>query len=109
MGAFVWRTQVRNMSVRASSSTGCIACCTTCPSEEIAEKIAAQIVSDHVGACVNIIPGVTSVYWWDGKVNKDQEFLLMIKSTKERESALIQTIKDNHPYDVPEVITAELS
>lgn len=53
------------------------------PSKEVATKLAAGIVESRLAACVNIIPGVESVYWWDGKVNTDSELLLMIKTRGE--------------------------
>ena len=89
-------------------SESCVACWTTCPDEKVAEGLATTLLSERLCACVNIIPGVTSMYWWDNKVNKDQEFLLMIKTTKSNQEKLIEHIKQEHPYDVPEVICVDI-
>jgi len=55
-------------------------------------------------ACVNIIPKVQSVYWWDGKVNVDEEQLLIFKTETSLSPTIISAVKEIHPYDVPEVI-----
>ncbi|QQP35797.1 Uncharacterized protein FKW44_020683 [Caligus rogercresseyi] len=68
----------------------------TAPSTEVAQTLAQ--------ACVNIIPGLTSVYEWEGKVQSDSESLLMIKTSDSKLSKLSEWVVQNHPYDVPEVI-----
>lgn len=59
-------------------------------------------------ACVNIIPQVKSMYWWDGKIESSTEQLLMAKTTDALLSELTAFVKKEHPYDVPEVISASL-
>jgi periplasmic divalent cation tolerance protein len=76
----------------------------TCPDRDTAEKIAHLLVTGQLAACVNILPGVLSVYTWQGQVESAQEHLLLIKSSKDRYPALEAAIRDNHPYDVPEII-----
>jgi len=80
----------------------------TVPNQEVAEKIASGLVSSKLAACVNIIPGLTSVYEWEGKIEKDTELLLMIKTRTERVDELSAWVKDNHPYDVCEVISTKI-
>lgn len=86
------------------SSSEYSACLTTVSKDEIARKLARSIVESRLGACVNIIGNIRSVYEWNSKIEEDEEFLLFIKTRKENVSALIDFIKKNHPYDVPELI-----
>lgn len=75
----------------------------TCPPDK-AEGIATSIVESRLAACVNIVPGITSVYTWEGAVNKDSETLLIIKTNRSSYDAFETKIKELHPYDVPEII-----
>lgn len=75
----------------------------TCPPDK-AEEIATAIVESRLAACVNIISGITSVYTWEGTVNKDSETLLIIKTNRGFYDAFETKIKELHPYDVPEII-----
>lgn len=54
---------------------------------------------------MNTVPGIESTYWWQGKVERDQELLLIIKTKSELVSTVANEIKSKHPYDVPEVIS----
>ncbi len=65
-------------------------------------------MSGKYAACVNILPGVTSVYEWQGKIENDSELLLMIKTRTERMADLTEYVNANHPYDVPEVISTTI-
>jgi periplasmic divalent cation tolerance protein len=71
---------------------------------ETAARIARTLVEDGEAACVNIVPGVRSIYRWQGKVCDDGELLLIIKSTQDRFEALRVQLKALHPYELPEVI-----
>ncbi len=77
---------------------------TTTPSSEVATTISSALVSQKLAACVQTMPGVTSTYWWDGKVNTDQEHLLIIKTRAELVPDLEATITKLHPYDTPELV-----
>jgi periplasmic divalent cation tolerance protein len=76
----------------------------TCPDINIAEHLAHALVSKKLAACVNIIPGLKSFYHWQEKIETSQECLLMIKSTEQNYVSIETFIKENHPYDCPEVI-----
>lgn len=76
----------------------------TVPSQDVADKISTNLLSEKLVACVNTIPGIKSSYWWEGKVVDDQELLLMMKTTSTLMSQVTDKIKNLHPYDVPEVI-----
>lgn len=76
----------------------------TASSSEEAEKIAQSLVEEKLAACVNIIPGLTSIFTWEGKLDRAAELLLVIKTRQERMKELIKTVKDLHSYSVPEII-----
>lgn len=69
-----------------------------------AEAIARNLVEEKLAACVNILDGVQSVFWWEGKVDQAQEALLMIKSRKDLLPQIITAVKSLHSYSVPEII-----
>lgn len=80
----------------------------TAPNTDKAKEIAGGLVSNKLAACVNIVPGVTSVYEWEGKIENDSEVLMMIKTRTSRIEELTEFVKKNHPYDVCEVITTSI-
>ncbi|CAL8460793.1 g324 [Coccomyxa elongata] len=98
---------IMSSSEGTSGASGAVVVYVTVPSQEVAEKIAALLVNpDHrLAACVNIVPGLTSIYWWNGEVQKDSELLLMIKTETRLVSNLTEVVKSNHPYDECEVIS----
>jgi len=75
---------------------------------DIADTLAEGIVEARVAACVNIVPRVRSIYRWQGAVEKDDEALLVIKTTAEGVPAVLEHIREHHPYDVPEAIALEI-
>lgn len=75
----------------------------TCPPKQAA-ALAAGLVADRVAACVNVVPAVRSFYRWKGKVQRDGESLLVIKTTRARFARLRRAVLARHPYDLPEVI-----
>jgi periplasmic divalent cation tolerance protein len=76
----------------------------TCPDKETAKKLAQLLVSKNLAACVNILPGLLSVYEWQGKIETVQESLLLIKSTKAHYQKIEAMLFEHHPYEVPEII-----
>ncbi len=82
--------------------------CTT-DSQSSANELAASIVEQQLAACVNIIPGITSVYHWDNEIQHDQEWLLLIKTTDDMSEALKEAIMKIHPYDSPELISVDVT
>ncbi|MFN3152796.1 divalent-cation tolerance protein CutA [Bremerella sp.] len=77
---------------------------TTTGSSADAEKLAEIIIANSQGACVQIIGPMTSVYRWQGAIQKDEEFLLSIKTTSQVFPSLAELIRQHHSYDVPEII-----
>ena len=80
----------------------------TCPDKETAEKIAHLLVNDKLAACVNILPGITSIYLWHEQIELTQEHLLLIKAHKSCYQAIEKTIKKHHPYELPEIIAVPI-
>jgi periplasmic divalent cation tolerance protein len=76
----------------------------TCPTAERAAEIARAVVEERLAACGNVVPGLRSIYRWEGKVQDDAEALLVLKTTRERFEALRERVLALHPYQVPEVI-----
>ncbi|MFX1579138.1 MAG: divalent-cation tolerance protein CutA [Promethearchaeota archaeon] len=76
---------------------------TTCPAD-IGNKLARILVERGICACVNVISTVSSVYIWKGKIVEDNESILLIKTTSSQQERLWDTIKKEHPYDLPEYI-----
>ena len=76
----------------------------TAGSQEEADRIAHALVAEMLAACVNILPGVTSVYRWEGEVQRDQEWLLVAKTTREVLDDLVRRVQATHSYDLPEII-----
>jgi periplasmic divalent cation tolerance protein len=86
---------------------GSIACLITTPLDD-ARSIARAIVEARLAACVNIVPSIESVYWWDGAVEEGTEALLIVKTTRAAESALLELLRDVHPYDVFELVSLDI-
>lgn len=76
----------------------------TAPSPERAAELARALVEEGLAACGNVVPGLRSIYRWEGKVQEDAEALLLLKTTRARFEALRERVLALHPYDVPEVI-----
>lgn len=81
-----------------------LVCLATCPDTATATRIADTLVGEHLAACVNLLPGVRSIYRWEGRVTSDDEVLLVIKTTGARLDALGARLQALHPYDVPELV-----
>ncbi|KAK3150698.1 hypothetical protein QOZ80_3AG0236530 [Eleusine coracana subsp. coracana] len=93
----------------ASTTVPSIVVYVTVPNREAGKKLSQGIISEKLAACVNIVPGIESVYWWEGKVQTDAEELLIIKTRESLLNALTEHIKANHEYDVPEVISLPIT
>jgi periplasmic divalent cation tolerance protein len=81
----------------------------TCPDEATARQIATVLVAGGLAACVNRVPGIRSLYRWEGQVQDDGEELLVIKTTADRYPAAEAAIRERHPYDLPEIIALPVS
>ena len=77
---------------------------TNVPDRGAAERLAGALVEGGLAACVNILAPCRSVYRWKGQTQRDEEFPMLIKTTRERYDALEQAIRAGHPYELPEII-----
>ena len=76
----------------------------TAGSREEADKLSRGLVEEKLAFCVNSVPGVQSTYYWEDKLCVDAEFLLIVKTRGDRFEDLEKWVRENHSYDVPEVI-----
>ena len=74
-----------------------------------AESLSKQLIEENLAACVNLLPTIESYYKWDGKLNTEEESLLIVKTTEQKVEQLITFVKENHPYEVPEIIALPLT
>jgi len=82
---------------------------TTVGTEEQAYQIASELVARRQAACVNVLPGVRSIYRWKGKICKDGELLLVIKTLEGEFDGVAETIRELHSYDLPEILSFNVS
>ena len=76
----------------------------TAPDAGAGARIARALVEERLAACVNLVPGIRSTYRWQGRVQEDDEVLLVIKTVEGRLDALGERVRALHPYDLPEVL-----
>jgi len=74
-----------------------------------ARKIGKALVKDRLAACVNIIDGMNSLYWWDGKIQDDKEAILIAKTRQSLTQKVIKKVKSIHSYDCPCIISLPIS
>ncbi len=82
---------------------------TTCGSAQQAAQLAQRLVEKRLAACVNVLPGIRSIYRWKGKVERGREALLFIKTRQEKLPSLWKTLRRLHPYEVPEYLALPIS
>ncbi len=86
-----------------------IAVVTTVGTEEQAYLIAPEIIARRQAACVNIIPAIRSIYRWQGKICKDGELLLIVKTLQDEFEGVASTIRELHSYELPEILSFGVS
>jgi periplasmic divalent cation tolerance protein len=84
-------------------------CHTTCANRDEAERIAAALVDQRLAACVQIVGPVRSIYRWQGAVEQAEEWLCLIKTTREAYPAVEAAIRALHSYDCPEIIATQIT
>ena len=85
-------------------STEVLVVLVTAPTAEVAAGLARALVEARLAACGNVVPGLRSIYRWEGRVHDESEALLVLKTTRDRFEALRDEVLRLHPYDVPEVL-----
>ncbi len=81
---------------------------TTAPTLEAAEQMAIAAVEERLAACANVVPGVTSIYRWQGEVRREGEVLVVFKTTADGVERLQARLVELHPYDVPVVVALDV-
>ena len=81
---------------------------TTFPDVATARRVGRELVEQRCAACVNILPAVESIYWWEKKVESANETLVLFKTTADRYAALEATLRQLHSYEVPEIIAVKV-
>ncbi|MCR6632177.1 MAG: divalent-cation tolerance protein CutA [Magnetospirillum sp.] len=81
----------------------------TAPNRDEALKLARLLVGERLAACANVLDPITSVYWWDGKVNEEPEVALVLKTTEGQVAALTERLRAAHPYDCPCVVSLPIT
>ncbi|EOI3547950.1 divalent cation tolerance protein CutA [Cronobacter dublinensis] len=76
----------------------------TAPDEATAQDLAAKALAEHLAACVTLLPGATSLYYWEGKLEQEYEVQMVLKSDTARQQALLTCLKTHHPYQTPELL-----
>ena len=76
----------------------------TCPDAGTAEALARALVDERLAACVNLVPGVRSIYRWQEEVQQADEVLLLVKTTAANVASVTARIEELHSYEVPEVV-----
>ena len=85
-------------------ATAAVVVMVTAPTQTVAEHLVRTVVEERLAACGNIVPGVVSIYHWEGKVQRDDELLIVFKSTRAMAPRLMARIEALHPYEVPEAL-----
>ena len=86
-----------------------LVCFCTCPDADSATRLADALVAERLAACVNVVPGLRSVYHWQGAIERSDETLLLIKTSRDRLEALTMRVRDLHPYELPELVAVEVT
>lgn len=92
-----------------SNSSDAIVVFITAPTEEESKRLADRLVEAKLAACVQILPQMESVYRWEGKVERQPEHLLIVKTTSERFEELEREVRAMHSYDTPEIVSFPLT
>ena len=98
-----------NTPQRSRSEQQCVIVLNTCPDKETATSVASALIQQRLAACVNILPGLTSIFHWQGQIESGEEVLLLIKTTQTAYDAVQATICDIHPYELPEIIAVPIN
>ena len=91
------------------SAVTALACFCTCPDADTAHRIAEALVEARLAACVQVLPGASSIYRWEGRIERADEVLLMAKTVRARLDALTARVVALHPYELPEVIAVDVA
>ncbi|MCT4703005.1 divalent cation tolerance protein CutA [Enterobacteriaceae bacterium H20N1] len=86
------------------STTQAVVILCTAPDEATAQELAALALAEKLAACVTLLPGATSLYYWEGKMEQEYEVQMLLKSDIAHQEALLACLKAHHPYQTPELL-----
>ncbi|AIU87197.1 divalent cation tolerance protein CutA [Pectobacterium odoriferum] len=81
----------------------------TAPDDACAQRLADSLLETRLAACVTLLPGARSRYYWEGKLEQQSEVQMLIKSDTSHQQALLTHLKQQHPYDTPELLVLPVS
>ncbi|WFV27583.1 divalent cation tolerance protein CutA [Escherichia marmotae] len=87
-----------------SSNTASVVVLCTAPDEATAQDLAAKALAEKLAACAILLPGATSLYYWEGKLEQEYEVQMILKTDKAHQQALLECLKAHHPYQTPELL-----
>ena len=76
----------------------------TAPDEATAQDLAARVLGEKLAACATLLPGATSLYYWEGKLEQEYEVQMLLKTDLAHQQALLDCLKAHHPYQTPELL-----
>ena len=76
----------------------------TAPDEATAQDLAARVLGEKLAACATLLPGASSLYYWEGKLEQEYEVQMLFKSARHHQDALLNYLKQHHPYQTPELL-----
>jgi len=89
--------------------TGVVSVYVTFPAGFAADDVVRDVVSEKLAACGNIVSGVTSIYRWEGRIERDPETIAILKTTADRAEALVNRLREAHPFEVPCIVAWPVS
>ncbi len=81
----------------------------TAPDQGVAEGLARELLEARLVACVNIIPGLRSLYWWESRIETAGEVLMLLKARRADVDGIVKRVRGRHPYSVPEIIAVDIT
>ena len=97
------------MTGEADRPHGVVTVLMTAPDAATAEEIVGRLLDERLVACGNVLPGATSLYRWEGKVERDEEVVVIMKTLRETTPRVLERAEQLHPYDVPELLVHEVT
>ncbi|QFH69650.1 divalent cation tolerance protein CutA [Enterobacter sp. E76] len=86
-----------------TTPTAVVVLCTA-PDEATAQELATKALSEKLAACVTLLPGASSLYYWEGKLEQEYEVQMLLKSDTQHQDALLACLSSHHPYQTPELL-----
>lgn len=80
----------------------------TAPDEATAQDLAARVLGEKLAACATLLPGASSLYYWEGKLEQEYEVQMLFKSDRHHQDALLNYLKQHHPYQTPELLVLQV-